>query len=127
MHLAIFPCVQAYIKHRNTLKYGALMVHSLGAHVPKCVHPAAKLCAPGAGCALNFEHCHQIKSEQENITISICKFKERTRFYNSWYLEPQQSVNGNNCQSVIICIDNLVDWCMICLAKVGVCRDIKPV
>ena len=26
----------------------------------KCVHPAAKMCTPGAGCTLNFEHCFLI-------------------------------------------------------------------
>ena len=24
---------------------------------PKSVHPAVKMCAPGAGCTLNFRHC----------------------------------------------------------------------
>ena len=33
-------------------------VHSPGAQVSKCVHLAAKLCTPGAGCTLNFEHCN---------------------------------------------------------------------
>ena len=32
-------------------------LHTLGAQVMKSVHPAAKVCTPGAGCILNFEHC----------------------------------------------------------------------
>ena len=32
------------------------MVHLPDAHKFKSVHPAAKICTPGAGCTLNFEH-----------------------------------------------------------------------
>ena len=32
-------------------------MHLPGAYVPKPMHPAPKLCRPGAGCTLNFEHC----------------------------------------------------------------------
>ena len=32
-------------------------MHLLGAQVLKPVHPATKMCTPGAGCTLNFEHC----------------------------------------------------------------------
>ena len=37
-------------------------MHSPGAEVSKCVHPTAKLCTPGAGCTLNFEHCLVLNS-----------------------------------------------------------------
>ena len=32
-------------------------MHTLGAHVSKPMHLAAKMCTQGAGCTLNFEHC----------------------------------------------------------------------
>ena len=34
-------------------------MHTPGAQVLKVVHTAAKMCTQGAGCALNFEHCHR--------------------------------------------------------------------
>ena len=46
VHPVNVSCVRPYIMYRNN-------VHSPGAQVPKCVHPAAKWCMPGAGC----EHC----------------------------------------------------------------------
>ena len=33
-------------------------MHPLGAQVLKSMHPAAKMCTQGAGCTLNFQHCH---------------------------------------------------------------------
>ena len=32
-------------------------MHMPGAQGLKSMHPAAKMCTPGAGCTLNFEHC----------------------------------------------------------------------
>ena len=32
-------------------------MHLPGAQLPKPMHPAPKLCTPGAGCTLNFKHC----------------------------------------------------------------------
>ena len=32
-------------------------MHLPDEQVQKHVHPATKMCTPGAGCTLNFEHC----------------------------------------------------------------------
>ena len=42
-------------------------MHLPGAQVRKYVHPASKLCTPGAGCTLKFEHCNA-----NEIEIHIC-------------------------------------------------------
>ena len=33
-------------------------MHPPDAQVLKSMHPAARMCTQGAGCTLNFEHCH---------------------------------------------------------------------
>ena len=35
-------------------------MHMPGTQVSKSMHPAAKMCTPGAGCTPNFEHCRRI-------------------------------------------------------------------
>ena len=49
VHPAICHCVQTYIMYRDHLN----KVHSIGAHVPKCVHSAIKVCTLRAGCTLD--------------------------------------------------------------------------
>ena len=50
----ISSCTLLICSYNNWLKKGA---HT-GCTPPKIVHPAVKMCAPGAGCTLNFGHCH---------------------------------------------------------------------
>ena len=82
-------------------------MHSPGAQVSKCVHPAAKLCTPGAGCTLNFEYWHAIGQrgtsdftndlrnqccqlvgllETELMGCSMYARKGHTRFLTMFYL-----------------------------------------
>ena len=41
-------------------------MHLPGAEVLKSVHPATKMCTPGAGCTLNFEHCVGFETQKMN-------------------------------------------------------------
>ena len=49
----ISPCTLCICSYTNWLKKRA---HT-GCTPPKIVHPAVKMCAPGAGCTLNFGPC----------------------------------------------------------------------
>ena len=42
-------------------------MHLPGARVLKPVYPATKLCTPGAGCNLNFEHCNPYPSLRNRV------------------------------------------------------------
>ena len=49
-----------YIEKKETIKKKQKNSMFLpGAQVRKSVHPASKLCTPGAGCTLNFGHCYE--------------------------------------------------------------------
>ena len=49
-------------------------MHTPGAQVSKCVHAAAKMCTPGAGCTLNFEHCMGMKYAEEPFNMGMFFF-----------------------------------------------------
>ena len=53
VRLGICPCTLSICSYNNWLKKRA---HT-GCTPPKIVHPSVKMCAPGAGCTLNFGHC----------------------------------------------------------------------
>ena len=67
-------------------------MHLLGAQVLKPVHPATKLCTPGAVCTLNFEHCqgmlNWMKHEERPIiemTIMFVTYKQdKTKCPTLW-------------------------------------------
>ena len=50
VHRGISPCTLLTCTYNNWLKKRA---HA-GGTLPKIVHPGVNMCAPGAGCALNF-------------------------------------------------------------------------
>ena len=64
VHPADFPCVQAYVRYRNDMKQGP--------QVTKCVHQAAKVCTPGAGCTLNFEHLISLSRAYKCVCVCVC-------------------------------------------------------
>ena len=54
-------------------------------HTCEIVHPAVKMCTPGAGCTLNFGHCQwkgsEVKAELE-VENEIVSIEGRVRHYN---------------------------------------------
>ena len=54
-------------------------MHTPGAQVSKCVHPATKMCTSGAGCTLNFEHCLRTLAKNIPICVSV---KVQSHFKN---------------------------------------------
>ena len=53
VHPAACPCTTLVYRHTNSLKKRA---HT-GRTAQKNVRPSTEMCAPGAVCTLNFEHC----------------------------------------------------------------------
>ena len=52
VHPEIFACTLSIYSNNKQLKKRA---HT-GCTPPKIVHPAVEICAPGAGCTINFGH-----------------------------------------------------------------------
>ena len=55
VHPEIAPCTLPIYSNNKWLKKRA---HTGCTH-PKIVHPTVEMCAPGAGCILNFGHCYR--------------------------------------------------------------------
>ena len=53
MHPGIFLCTPLVYSHDNWVKKRA----HIGRTCAKNVRPALEMCAPGAECTVNFEHC----------------------------------------------------------------------
>ena len=53
-------------------------MHTPGAQGLKSVHLAAKLCTPGAGCTLNFEHC---QTQMQNLSRDMIMENRETAVF----------------------------------------------
>ena len=71
VHPEIASCTLPIYGNNKWLKKRA---HT-GCTPPKIVHPVVEMCAPGAGCTLNFGHCHNRCIVSEDI-IQVSKCKE---------------------------------------------------
>ena len=61
VHPEIASCTLPIFSNNKLLKKRA---HT-GCTLPKIVHPASEMCAPGAGCTLNFRHCKRAHVSQK--------------------------------------------------------------
>ena len=54
--LSIYTSSMSSFLYNHNSKFGK-SIHLPDSQVLKSAHPATKMCTPGAGCTLNFEHC----------------------------------------------------------------------
>ena len=76
MHPAACPCTPLVFSHNDSLKKRA---HN-GRTAQKNVRPSTEMCAPGAVCTLNFEHCQCMKLRARPATGAHISADECTIF-----------------------------------------------
>ena len=81
MHPEIFLCTPLVYSYDNWVKKRA----HIGRTCAKNVRPAAKMCAPGAECIVNFEHC---------VRVTVTEIKGVWTFFEPFIIAISGRVHG---------------------------------